>query len=475
MALPKLFQRIFWTNNTTPAINASNLNAISKGLDDVDDRVIELAGTIMEDVPEIQEALEEVETLVSNPPYIGANGNWYTWDTSTGAYVDSGVDASITITVGTTTTLPAGSSATVTNSGTNTDPVFNFGIPKGDKGEAGGMAVDGTNAASLVTFDGAFAQGDDVVAHGKYAHAQGKNDNAITKHAILINESLGKTMNSGEYYGIPISGITSQDFITFYVNNVLVFNDYISNMTAAAVSGSDAYYRVELSKYSLSLGYLYLFIEALQNTTTQTIPVRVELTTKANAVGDGSHSEGNSTLAAGNYSHSEGLQTIAAKEYQHVEGKYNDNKSDTLFEVGNGTGDNARSNAFEVYENGDVNIKGNIKKNGANLNYSDLEGTPTIPTITVDSTGTASSTGTRYQRIGVDGVYTAIDGTKYMEISNTSSTTYTFSNSDITASSAIDVYTDTWGDNPSAVTSTTGSCTVTFAAAQTRTVRIYIK
>lgn len=36
-----------------------------------------------------------------------------------------------TITVGTTTTLPAGSNATVTNSGTSTAAVFNFGIPKG--------------------------------------------------------------------------------------------------------------------------------------------------------------------------------------------------------------------------------------------------------------------------------------------------------------------------------------------------------
>lgn len=263
MALPKLFQRIFWTNNTTPAINASNLNAISKGLDDVDDRVIEIAGTIMEDVPAIQEALEEVETLTANPPYIGANGNWYVWDTNTGAYVDSGVDASITITVGTVTTLPAGSNATVTNVGTSTDPIFNFGIPQGAQGSAG--------------------TGD-------------------------MNKST-----------------------------------YDPSNTVATAGGIPAY--------------------------------------------------------------------VAAM----------------------------------------------------------------LPAITVDQTGTASSTGTRYQRIGVDAVFTAIDGTKYMEIANTSSTTYTFTHSDITASSAIDVYTDTWGDNPSAVTSTTGSCTVTFSAAQTRTVRIYIK
>lgn len=40
-----------------------------------------------------------------------------------------------TITVGTTTTLPAGSNATVTNSGTSTAAVFNFGIPKGADGQ----------------------------------------------------------------------------------------------------------------------------------------------------------------------------------------------------------------------------------------------------------------------------------------------------------------------------------------------------
>ena len=133
----KLYNPIEWANGTTPAINEDNLNAISQGLSDVDDRVIALAGTVMEDVPEVKQMLEDVEDITANPPYIGANGNWYTWDTETGAYVDSGVDASITITIGTVTTLSPGSDATVTNSGTATDPIFNFGIPKGDTGAAG--------------------------------------------------------------------------------------------------------------------------------------------------------------------------------------------------------------------------------------------------------------------------------------------------------------------------------------------------
>lgn len=50
MALPKLFQRIFWHNNTTPAINEDNLNAMSKAINDIDDRVIAREANIMEAV-----------------------------------------------------------------------------------------------------------------------------------------------------------------------------------------------------------------------------------------------------------------------------------------------------------------------------------------------------------------------------------------------------------------------------------------
>lgn len=286
MALPKLFQRIDWHNNTTPAINETNLNAMSKGLDDIDDRVISIAGTVMETVPQVEEYLSEADDLVdqleqmtSNPPYIGSNGNWYTWDTNTGAYVDSGVDASITITVGSTTTLPAGSSASVTNSGTSTDPVFNFAIPQGAKGE------------------------------------QGDGD---------MNKST-----------------------------------YDPSNTVATAGGIPAY--------------------------------------------------------------------VAAM----------------------------------------------------------------LPAITVDQTGTASSTGTRYQRVGVDGVYTEIDGTKYMEqtitLSTSASVTATFTNAAILSTSVIEVFAgrasgDVSGSKNAfpfeSIYTTAGSCAVTFPkedSAISLKVRIYIK
>ena len=66
MALPKLYDRIIWHNDTEPALNEDNLNAMSKGLDDVDDRLISLAGTIMETVPQIQEDMAILGPAVEN-------------------------------------------------------------------------------------------------------------------------------------------------------------------------------------------------------------------------------------------------------------------------------------------------------------------------------------------------------------------------------------------------------------------------
>lgn len=162
----KLYDLITFHNDTTPALNETNLNAMSQAIDDIDDRVIELGTDVLETVPEILEKYADIEELSENPPYIGANGNWFVWDTNTGAYVDSGVDASITITIGTVSTLPAGSDATVTNSGTATDPIFNFGLPQGAKGDAPTTKYAQTLSAgsTSVTFTNVSTTANSIVA-----------------------------------------------------------------------------------------------------------------------------------------------------------------------------------------------------------------------------------------------------------------------------------------------------------------------
>ena len=156
MSLTKLFDRIFWHNNTTPAINEDNLNAMSKALNDIDDRVIALAGDILEVVPQIQTYLDQAEDLVeamenlsTHPPYIGANGNWYVWDTQTSDFIDSGIDASITVDIADVTMLSPDANPYVTNTGTNTDPIFHLFIPRGQTGN-GIASIAKTATSGLV-------------------------------------------------------------------------------------------------------------------------------------------------------------------------------------------------------------------------------------------------------------------------------------------------------------------------------------
>ena len=81
------------------------------------------------------------------------------------------------------------------------------------------------------------------------------------------------------------------------------------------------------------------------------------------ARGSYSHGEGVSTYAYGLASHSEGVGTIANNQSEHASGQYNvsnratntfGDSGNTLFSVGNGTSNNAKHNAFEIRQNGDI-------------------------------------------------------------------------------------------------------------------------
>ena len=221
----KLYERQYWNNNTNPALNDTNLNALSKAVDDIDDRVIEMEGNILESVATANTAAQtaqeaaadaqsyatqagaseanasrsataaqtaannaqsyastastaattatnkaaeaassattatnraneatsaatsaansatRAESWSAHPPYIGDNGNWYVWDIPTAAYVDSHIDASITLQIADITMLDYDDDPYVTNSGTSTDAIFHLFLPQGKSAYA--SAVDG--------------------------------------------------------------------------------------------------------------------------------------------------------------------------------------------------------------------------------------------------------------------------------------------------------------------------------------------
>lgn len=91
------------------------------------------------------------------------------------------------------------------------------------------------------------------------------------------------------------------------------------------------------------------------------------------AVGECAHAEGYLTEASGKYSHANGIGTRATYDAQTTIGKYNANKADTIFEVGNGTYDK-QSNAFEVYQDGhaEVQTQGETKESAVQKQYVDM-------------------------------------------------------------------------------------------------------
>ena len=79
------------------------------------------------------------------------------------------------------------------------------------------------------------------------------------------------------------------------------------------------------------------------------------------SIGLSSHAEGTSTTSFGDSSHTSGIGTCSGLNTtgQFICGKWNSNKTDSLFEIGNGTS-TSRKNAFRVDQNGNLYITGQI-------------------------------------------------------------------------------------------------------------------
>lgn len=125
------------------------------------------------------------------------------------------------------------------------------------------------------------------------------------------------------------------------------------------------------------------------------------------ASGSYSHAEGSDTKANGCYSHAEGYYTIASNNSEHANGQYNvsnkanttfGNSGNTLFSVGNGTADNARHNAFEIRQNGDIYLT----KDGQDVKLQDQLGGSSI---TVDTALDSGSTNPVQNKV----IYNKID------------------------------------------------------------------
>ncbi len=100
---------------------------------------------------------------------------------------------------------------------------------------------------------------------------------------------------------------------------------------------------------------------------------------KTTASGQASHAEGNSTTASGYASHAEGTGTTVSGDSQHTQGKYNieDTEGKYAHIVGNGTADDARSNAHTLDWDGNAWFAGKVYVGGTSQDdATELSGIP---------------------------------------------------------------------------------------------------
>ncbi len=155
------------------------------------------------------------------------------------------------------------------------------------------------------------------ISFSKDAYSKAETDDTFVKKVDEYN--AGKTVLQGT--SVTIDGTTYT-----VGQGAEVFNAYSANKAVGGNSHAEGLATASIGYASHSEG------------------------TNTRAIGVSSHSEGDSTVATGVNSHAEGQSTKASSATQHVEGKYNVEDSNNKFAhiIGNGTSNNARSNAYAV-------------------------------------------------------------------------------------------------------------------------------
>ena len=226
---------------------------------------------------------------------------------------------------------------------------------------ANAMQTNGSNAASEVKFDGSFtvglrafnstvgtvsvSEGSLNTASGSYSHAEGSNTTASDSEA------------HAEGSGTTASGMAAhaEGWNTVASGNAAHAEGYYNTTASGQYSHAEGWSTTASGSASHTEG---------NHTTANQLNAHAEgsYTTASN---DSAHAEGRGSTASGQYSHAGGYYTTAGYSYQTAIGYYNSNKSANVFEVGNGIDLDNKSNAFEVRKNGDINVQGQILRNGA--------------------------------------------------------------------------------------------------------------
>lgn len=195
-----------------------------------------------------------------------------------------------TVSVGTTSTLSPGSNATVTNSGTSSDAVFNFGIPKGSQGDAATIQVGtvttlpaGSNATvtnsgteSAAVFDFGIPKGDTGTA-SNVSYNDLLNKPSINGHTIIgamtdaSLEIYGKN-NAPPYPVTSVNGQTGD--VSLHIPNIVTLTNVSADNWVSSQTYTDYPYQCSIANSAISaLSFVDIVFDAASATSGNYAPI----------------------------------------------------------------------------------------------------------------------------------------------------------------------------------------------------------
>lgn len=222
--------------------------------------------------------------------------------------------------------------------GGSTKAIGNNSHSEGSSTKAIGNNTHVEGYLTIAKGDGAHVEGNYTVSYGNYSHAEGS---AYDINRVYLTLS-----------GSPMTTTYEYSYTTPKVGLLIVGDLDIAEITAIDTVNST----ITINRPISSQYWHYNSVRAIQA-----------------YAGLNSHLEGCNTNASGEATHAEGYWTRAIKKYQHVQGKYNvedpgDTNDATMSRyahiIGNGTANNARSNAHTIDWAGNAWFAGDIKIGG---------------------------------------------------------------------------------------------------------------
>ena len=234
----------------------------------------------------------------------------------------------------------------------------NYSHAEGISTQANGDYSHAEGNQTIASGFSSHAEGQSTHADGQCSHAEGHltTANGLNSHAEgYYTQASGDTSHAEGYYTNANGQFChAEGFYTTASGQYSHTEGYVTQANGQC-SHAEGNNTVAVANYSHAEG----------NNTVAAAKYSHAEGNLTQANGQCSHAEGHLTMASGVSSHAEGYYTVANNDSEHASGQYNassrgsstfGDSGNTLFSVGNGTANNARHNAFEIRQNGDIYI-----------------------------------------------------------------------------------------------------------------------